>query len=150
MILVDTNLLIYATDKSNQRHDAVRAWLEQRLTGGGEVGFAWIALLGFIRITTNFRVMRNCFSIAQAISHVSAWLANPGARIIGPTAAHWQQLQTMLRSAGTGGNLTTDAHLAALAAEHDCELCAADGDFSRFAGLKWRNPLKAAHTKAES
>ena len=150
MILLDTNLLIYATDKSNQRHRAARAWLERRLTDGSEVGFAWVALLGFIRITTNPRVMPNSFSVADAIGHVSAWLANPGARILGPTPAHWKQLQTMLTSVGTGGNLTTDAHLAALALEHGAEFCTADGDFSRFPGLKWRNPLAAAQTGATS
>jgi len=43
---------------------------------------------------------------------------------------------------GTGGNLTTDAHLAALAIEHGAELCSCDADFSRFAGLRWLDPLR--------
>ena len=42
---------------------------------------------------------------------------------------------------GTGGNLTTDAHLAALAVEHGCTLYSTDADFGRFSGLDWRNPL---------
>ena len=150
MILVDTNLLNYATDKSNLRHDAARSWLEGQFTGRTVVVFAWVALLDFIRITTNPRAMPNCFSMLAATSYVSTWLSHPNSRLVGPTSNHWQRLQTMLQSAPKGGNLTTDAHLAAPAVEHDCELCTADGDFRRFPGLKWRNPLTAAPTRAAS
>jgi len=149
MILVDTNLLLYATDKSNQRHGAARAWLESKFADGTGVAFTWVALLGFIRIVTNPRIMPNRFSIADAVNHVSVWLSQPGSQLVGPTTSHWHHLQAMLQAAPQGGNLTTDAHLAALAVEHACELCTADGDFSRFPGLKWRNPLSAAQTGSE-
>jgi predicted nucleic acid-binding protein len=42
---------------------------------------------------------------------------------------------------GAGGNLTSDAHLAALAIETRAELCSSDADFARFPGLDWKNPL---------
>jgi predicted nucleic acid-binding protein len=47
-----------------------------------------------------------------------------------------------IEEVGTAGNLTTDAHLAALAIEHQAELHSNDADFARFAGLRWKNPLK--------
>lgn len=146
MILVDINLLLYATDKSSTRHKAARAWLEGRFADGTEIAFTWVVLLGFIRLATNPRVMPNALSMADAMPRVTAWLAQPGARLVGPTVSHWHHLQVMLQAAPQGGNLTTDAHLAALAVEHDCELHTADGDFSRFPGLKWRNPLTGAQS----
>ena len=150
MILVDTNLLIYATDKANERHFAARTWLEAQLVGDAGVAFTWVALLGFIRVSTNRRIMPNPLTMAEAVDRVSAWLAHGKSRLVGPTLDHWPHLQTMLWAAPQGGNLTTDAHLAAVAVEHDCELCSADGDFSRFPGLKWRNPLASAQMGAAS
>ena len=47
----------------------------------------------------------------------------------------------LLRGLGTAGNLTTDAHLAALAMEYQATLHTTDADFARFPGLKWENPL---------
>jgi hypothetical protein len=47
-----------------------------------------------------------------------------------------------VREAGTAGNLTTDAHLAALAIEHGAELHSTDTDFARFAKLRWVNLLQ--------
>ena len=147
MTLVDINLLIYATDKSNARHDAARAWLEARFGDGTEIAFTWIVLLGFIRLATNPRVMPNPLSMADAVSRVSAWLAQPASRLVGPTTSHWLHLQAMLHAAPQGGNLTTDAHLAALAFEYQAELHSTDTDFARFPGLRWRNPLERKKRK---
>jgi hypothetical protein len=75
------------------------------------------------------------------VNSVESWLQQPCVQVLQPGESHWRHLQTMLASAGTGGNHVMDAHLAALAVKHDCELCTADGDFSRFPGVKWRNPF---------
>ena len=78
---------------------------------------------------------------AAALSHVRAWFARSNVERLDPGAQHIDLLDRMLSAAGTGGNLTTDAHLAALAIEHQCELHSNDSDFARFPGLRWRNPL---------
>jgi hypothetical protein len=39
--------------------------------------------------------------------------------------------------------LTTDAHLAALAIEYQAELASTDADLARFRGLRWFHPLAA-------
>jgi toxin-antitoxin system PIN domain toxin len=76
-----------------------------------------------------------------AIAHVRAWFAQPNVERIDPGPPHLDVLDKLLAAAGTAGNLTTDAHLAALAIEHQCELHSNDSDFARFPGLRWRNPL---------
>lgn len=48
----------------------------------------------------------------------------------------------LLSHLGTAGNLTTDAHLAALAIEYQAEVVSTDADFARFPGLRWFNPLR--------
>jgi predicted nucleic acid-binding protein len=78
----------------------------------------------------------------MAVESVERWLDQPNTRVVLPTERHWPLLGKLLRSAGVGANLTTDAHLAALAIEHGCTLCSNDGDFERFEGLRWENPLR--------
>jgi toxin-antitoxin system PIN domain toxin len=140
--LPDVNLLIHATDESSPHHDAARAWLEQALSGTEEVGFAWLALLGFVRIATNPMVFANPLSPARAFEFLDSWLASPVATILHPTEGHASHLRRLLEPTGTAGNLTSDAHLAALAIEHGAEVCSHDRDFGRFKGLRWSDPLE--------
>jgi hypothetical protein len=72
---------------------------------------------------------------------VAAWLDQPTATVIHPGPGHVPILRDLLSAVGTAGNLTMDAHLAALAIEHGAELCSCDADFARFPGLHWSNPL---------
>lgn len=116
-------------------------WWEGALSGTELVGLAWVTLLGFIRLTTNRAVYANPWPVEDALERVEAWLAQPNVRILHPSHRHAERLAELLRGAGTAGNLTTDAHLAALAGEHGCTLYSTDTDFARFAGLSWDNPL---------
>lgn len=142
MKLPDVNLLVYAVDESSRHHTDARSWLEQALSGTEEVGFAWLALLGFIRISTNPSALGNPLSPARAFEFVDSWLDQPVARVVHPTAQHATVLRRLLEPLGTAGNLTSDAHLAALAIEHGAELCSRDADFSRFPDLRWTDPLR--------
>lgn len=143
MKLSDVNLLLYAYDAGSPRHQRARDWLEQRLSGSETFAFAWIGLLTFVRLVTNPRVFRDPFQPGEALDHVDAWLRQPCATVLHPGARHSTVLRQLLEPFGTAGNLTTDAHLAALAIEHGAELCSADADFARFPGLRWTNPLAA-------
>ena len=105
------------------------------------MGFSWVALLGFIRISTNPRVMTVPLHVTKATSHVRTWIAQPYVRIIEPTPRHAEVLFGLLEAVGTAANLTTDAHLASLAIEHQAEVHSTDADFARFPGLKWSNPI---------
>ena len=141
MKLLDVNLLIYAVDESSRHHEQARPWLEQALSGTEEVGFAWLVLLGFVRISTNPAVFGNALSPARALEFVDSWLGSPVAAVVHPTERHAGNLRDLLMPLGTAGNLTSDAHLAALAIEHGAELCSHDTDFARFPGLRWHDPL---------
>ncbi len=142
MKLADINLLIYAADESSPHHAKARPWLEQALSGTEEVGFAWLALLGFIRISTNPAIFANPLSPARAFEFVESWLGSQVATILHPSERHATHVRELLEAIGTAGNLTNDAHLAALAIEHGAELCSHDTDFIRFEGLRWSDPLR--------
>jgi uncharacterized protein len=141
--LPDVNLLVYAANESTLQHSPARAWVEETLSGRETVAFAWSVLIGFVRVITNRRVLQRPWDAEQALSVVDGWLAQPAATVVNPTSRHVAVLGDLLLPLGTAGNLTSDAHLAALAIEHGATLCSADVDFSRFAGLTWQNPLAA-------
>ncbi len=143
MRLPDLNLLMYAVDRSTPHHAAALAWWEDTLSGSETVGLAWTVLLGFVRLTTNARVVRSPLTPEEALDYVDRWLEHPLTTVVDPTGRHARVLRDLLGATGTGGNLVADAHLAALAIEHGAELCSADRDFGRFPGLRWSNPLAA-------
>ncbi len=143
MILVDANILIYAHVNSFAQHDAARFWLDRQLNGVPRVGLPWPSLLAFLRLVTNPRVFEHPEPIADAWSQVLAWLACETAWVPQPTERHTELLGAFLALPGVHGNLVPDAQLAALALEHGLTLCSTDGDFARFPGLAWRNPLTA-------
>ena len=142
MKLLDVNLLIYVVDEDARDHEATLRWFEEVLSGTETVAFAWFALLGFLRITTRSQGARNPWPIESALDEIQCWLAQPVATVIHPTNRHAAVLRDLLVPLGAGGNLTSDAHLAALAIEHGATLCSHDSDFSRFAGLDWVDPLR--------
>jgi uncharacterized protein len=141
VILVDANLLIYAHSSNFAQHAAARDWLDEQINGSGRVGLPWPSLLAFLRITTNPRMFPRPNPMAKAREQVSGWLACETVWTPQPTERHATVFATLLTQAGVHGNLVSDAHLAALAIEHGLTLCSADGDFARFANLKWINPL---------
>jgi hypothetical protein len=141
--LVDTNLLLYAVDTTSPHHGRARPWLEEQLSGARTVGFAWAVLLAFVRLATNPRVFESPLSLEDALDLVDGWLAQPPAAVVHPTDRHSAILRQLLEPLGAAGNLTSDAHLAALSIEHSAELCSGDHDFGRFPGVRWFNPLEA-------
>ena len=141
MILVDANILLYAEDSLHPRHQKAREWWDGQLSGTTIVCFCWTVLSAFIRIGTNPRVFEYPLSLEQALVRIQSWLDQPCTRVIRPTERHWTVFQHMLTDGQAVANLVTDAHMAALAIEHGCELASTDSDFARFPKLKWRNPL---------
>ena len=139
---MDTNLLLYAEDSLSERHDAARTWWDHQLSGAGPVCVCWPVLKSFIRIGTNPRLHQRPLTLNEACDRVQSWLEQPCVRMIQPTDQHWPLFQELLKSGNAVGNLVSDAHLAALALEHNCVLHSTDNDFARFRGLKWSNPLK--------
>ena len=141
MILPDVNLLIYATDAEAPMHRKARRWLEELFSGSETVAFSWSTLLAFLRLSTSRSAFRVPLPVDVALEVVATWLDRPSATIVHAGPKHLSILGDLLTATGTGGNLTSDAHLAALAIEHGATLCSSDRDFGRFPRLRWSNPL---------
>jgi toxin-antitoxin system PIN domain toxin len=142
MILVDANLLVYARVASLPQNALARRWLDERLNGAASVGLPWPSLLGFLRLVSNPRIFSRPEPIAAAWRQVQAWLDCPCVWVPAPTERHREVIGRLLTASATRANLIPDAHLAALAVEHGLTLCSTDGDFARFPGLKWEDPLR--------
>lgn len=143
MILIDANLLVYAVNRDLPPHPKARAWLEHVLSGSEGVGLPSIVLLAFLRLTTSRHIFERALTVQDATAYVDQWLSQPVVTVPAPGSSHWRILRNLLLQTGSGGNLTTDAHLAALALEHGYTVCSCDHDFKRFPGLKHIDPLVA-------
>jgi len=141
MIIVDVNLLVYAVNEDAPDHQKAKSWLESAVSGTETVGLPWIVLLAFLRLTTRAGLFQRPLRVETAFDVIHSWLQQPTVTVPEPTSRHLQTLRDLVSPLGTGGNLTSDAHLAALAIEHGAEVCSTDSDFARFSRLRWRNPL---------
>ncbi len=142
MILVDANLLVYAHVCTFEQHEQARIWLDDRINAAAPMGLPWPSLLAFVRIISNPRIFDRPASVCSAWGQVESWLATESVWIPLPTERHQEVLRPLIASTEGRANLVPDAHLAALAIEHGLLLCSTDGDFARFDGLDWENPLR--------
>jgi len=136
VIIVDVNVLLYAVNSRMPQHTSAREWMEEALSGSEAVGFAWIVLLAFVRLATRPAIFPTPLEPGTALDLIDDWLAARPARVVHPTLRHATLLRGLLESAGTAGNLVSDAHLAALAIEYGARICSFDRDFLRFRGVK--------------
>jgi toxin-antitoxin system PIN domain toxin len=137
-------LLVYAYNEAAPWHEPARAWWEATLSDESAVGLPWATVLGFVRLLTHPRVLQSPVPPEAALDRVEQWLELPSVRILEPGPRHLAIVRDLVHATGVAGSLTTDTHLAALAIEHQCELCSNDADFTRFPGLRWTNPLADA------
>jgi hypothetical protein len=141
MILPDVNILVHAHNVHSPDHARIKAWWYSALTGARPIGLPWATILGFLRITTHRSIFKEPLPVATAFRAIRGWLALPHVQILAPGDQHAEILFHLLELLGTAGDLTTDAHLAAIAIEYQAELVSTDADFARFRGLRWFNPL---------
>jgi toxin-antitoxin system PIN domain toxin len=142
MIVPDVNLLLYAEIDAHRLHARARRWWEDALSGERQVGLAPAALFGFLRLATSRRVFVTPLDVVDAVRRVEGWLARPNVTTLLPGRAHVEIGLGLLKQLGTAANLTTDVQIAAHAIELNGEVHSNDGDFGRFEGLRWVNPLK--------
>jgi hypothetical protein len=141
MKVVDLNVLLYVVNENAPHHQALLDWWESAVNGDESVGLPWVVLLGFLRIATNPKIFPTPLPPAVAIGKIDTWLSLANTCLVREKDVHWEILRTLLDETGTAGNLTTDAHLASLAISHGAILVSCDGDFARFRGLRWENPI---------
>ncbi len=141
MIVPDINLLVYAYNELAPFHSNAKKWWEDLLSKDTLVGIPWAVSLGFIRLMTHRQVLEEPLAVETCCDIVQEWYERPNVQPLEPGSRHLLIFRNFLLEIGVGGNLVTDAHVAALAVEHSCELHSNDSDFSRFPGLRWLNPL---------
>ena len=141
MIVPDINLLIYAYNELAPHHKRAKKWWEKVLSEDTVVSIPWAVTLGFVRLMTHRQVLETPLSVSACCSIVEEWFDRPNVQPLEPGSRHFLIFKEFLSSSGSGGNLVTDAHIAALVVEHSSELHTNDADFSRFVGLNLFNPL---------
>ncbi len=139
MRLVDANVLIYAVNSDAEHHERSRDWLGGALSGATTVGFSWIVLTAFLRLSTKHSLFPSPLTASQALDVIDSWLSAPSAVTVEPTAKHLVLLRGLLERSGAG-NLVNDAHIAALAIEHRATIVTFDTDFARFPDVRWELP----------
>jgi toxin-antitoxin system PIN domain toxin len=131
MFVVDLNVLLYAVNSASPFHERARGWLDHSLNGAGTVAFCWTVLLGFVRLSTHPAVFPRPLGVDEAFGVLEVWLSARGAVVIEPGPQHLTVLRQLLDQLQAGGNLSGDAHLAALAVERRIGVCTFDRDFVR-------------------
>lgn len=141
MILPDTNLLLYPCDQGSPFHPKAASWCESIMNNPIPVIMLPVVVFGFVRISTHLRVFSHPLWVAEASSHVRSWLGRKQVRLHEMLPEDVETGLRLLEAAGTAGNLTTDAQIAAVALRLDAEVHTADMDFGRFPGVRFSNPL---------
>lgn len=143
MLLVDTNVLVYAANMDSQFHEPCRDWLARQRMRPDAWYTTWPILYEFLRVTTHPRVMRRPWNVTAAWQFVSALLASPGFSTLVPTQRHADVAAEVISELPhIAGNLIHDAHTAILMREHGVSrICTRDADFSRFPFLEVIDPV---------
>lgn len=141
MIIPDVNMLLFGHFEDDERYSAARPWWDDLLDGSEAIGLPWAVVMGFIRISTNPAIRSTAKSTAEAMEIVNEWLHHAHVEVVEPGPDHMETLERILVSIGRGGNIVSDAHIAAMAIENDAVVHSHDDDFGHVPGLRWQNPL---------
>ena len=141
MIVPDVNLLLYAYDDSSSAHRAASRWWGDCLDGQELVGISTLTILAFVRLSTKPGLFVHPYSTEEAGAVARSWFQSPAADLLDLELLDLEVIVRLLGETGRGGDLTTDAAIAALAIHHGGTVHSADKDFARFAGVPWYNPL---------
>jgi toxin-antitoxin system PIN domain toxin len=141
MILPDINLLLYAHNQDSLLHKKSVIWWDDCLSNTKPVVLCAPVLFGFLRISTNGRIFRAPLTIEEASALTATWLHQPVVQFAETTRRDFQMALTLLDDAGAGGELTTDAEIAAISLRLGATIHTNDTDFARFPSVRWINPL---------
>ena len=140
MLLLDANVVLAAHREDHPHHRSVRAWLDAMLAGGGQFAVPLLVWASFLRLATNRRIFEVPTPRTDAFAFIDAIVAQPGHLLIASGPRHLELLRALCDEADALGDLVPDAVIAAVAAEHSCEVVTLDRDFARFASVRHRRP----------
>lgn len=140
-MLLDANILLYATDPASIDGPRAQQVLVDALNGNERVALPWQTIGAYLRIATNPRASTDPMTGDEAWGWVEQWLALDITWIPPATDATARSYSELVSKMNITSSLVPDAMLAALAIEHGQVLWSADTDFARFPNLQWHNPL---------
>jgi uncharacterized protein len=140
VFLLDANVVLAAHRADHPHHASVRAWFDQMLAGDERFAVPMLVWASFLRLATNRRIFEVPTPRADAFAFIEATWAQPLHLTIGPGPRHLTLLRGLCDEADALGDLIPDAVIAAVAAEHSCEIVTLDRDFARFPSVRYRNP----------
>jgi toxin-antitoxin system PIN domain toxin len=140
VIFPDVNVLVYAYREDSKHFDICGPWLRRILERGEPIALSSQTLSSLIRIASSRRIYAPPSPVEHVIGFCEDLLSNDHCHVIAPAERHWNIFTSLLKETGTTGPMVTDAWLAALAIEWNCEFVTMDRDFSRFSKLRWKSP----------
>ncbi|OGA96544.1 MAG: DNA-binding protein [Betaproteobacteria bacterium RIFCSPLOWO2_12_FULL_66_14] len=140
MVLPDVNVLVYAHREDTAHHGACREWLVAVVNSDAAYAISDLVLSGFVRVVTHPKVFKRPSTFGDALAFAEQVRDQPNCVRVEPGRRHWDIFKRLCHETGVKGNLVPDAYLAAMAIESGCEWISTDRDFSRFKGLRWREP----------
>jgi uncharacterized protein len=143
VFLPDVNVLIYAHRAEAVEHQRYKSWLATLVSSPAPFALSDLVSVGFVRIVTNSRIWSVPTPPQLALEFIERLRGRRNCRPVQAGAEGWKIFSDLVTRTNAVGKLVADAHHAAIAIEHGCELVTADGDFARFPGLRYRHPLQA-------
>lgn len=144
MLVVDTNILVYAADADSPFHDPCRHWLEDQRARPDAWFATWPVIYEFLRVITHPRVAKRPWNANAAWGFIAALLASPGFDILVPTERHAAVAREVISERPElTGNVFHDCHTVVLMREHGISrICTRDSDFARFPSIAMIDPLR--------
>jgi len=140
VLLLDVNVVLAAHREDHAHHRSVRAWIDSMLAGRQQFTVPVLVWASFLRLATNRRIFEVPTPRTDAFAFIEAMIAQPGHLLVAPGPRHLDLLRALCDEADALGDLVPDAVIAAVAAEHSCEIVTLDRDFARFQSVQHRRP----------
>lgn len=140
MFLLDVNVVLASHRGDHPNHNHVRPWFDQLLAGDDPFTVPALVWASFLRLATNRRIFEVPTPRAEAFAFIDATTGQPHHLPTGPGPRHLALLRELCDEADASGDLIPDAVLAAVAAEHHCDVVTLDRDFARFTSVRHIRP----------
>ena len=143
MLVIDTNILVYAADWRSEFHARCQQLIDGCRQGATPWYLTWGICYEFLRVCTQPAVLSKQWSIAAAWNFLEIILDCPSAGLLLPTSQHAAALaETITEVPHLRGNILHDAHTVVLMREHGIrEIYPRDTDFHRFPFIEVIDPL---------